>query len=128
MFVCRLYLLLFIMFLNSCSQSLPLGYKLEKNQSGELHLVNPEGDEVVEPKILSYGFDKNNFVACVKPNDEFIVDNLRKIADKKRFQAVNFNSGMAVHLLNKKQWEDFVKSVPDVGKVKLKQLSDETCP
>lgn len=107
---------------------MPEGYKLEKNANGQLSLINPEGTEVVEPIILSYGFDADNFIACVKPDDTHLMEHLRKVTDPKRFQAVNFRSGTAMHFINKKQWDDFVKLVPAVGTVKLNQIGTETCP
>lgn len=114
-------LLIQILFLKSaCSASLPFGYSLEKNSAGDMYLANSKGVILVYPKILSYGYNENYFVACIK-------DKIQN-ADLKRYSFVNFVNGNAIATSNLKQWIYFLNVIPGLGEVKLKQVGDEPCP
>lgn len=110
----------FALLTSACSASLPDGYALEKNSAGEMYLKNPQEIMVVYPKILSYGYNEEHFVACIKDD----IPN----AELKRYSFVNLKNGNAIATTNLKQWNYFLKEIPSLGKVKLNQVGDETCP
>ena len=114
------FLVQFALINSACSASLPDGYTLEKNSAGEMYLKNPQGMIVVYPKILSYGYNEEHFVACIK--DEILN------AELKRYSFVNLKNGNAVATTNLKQWNYFLKEIPSLGKVKLNQVGEEQCP
>ncbi|WP_455234512.1 hypothetical protein [Thiogranum longum] len=102
------------------STSLPDGYRLEKNDKGERFLSNGDGEVVVEPNILSYGYDDDRFVACItneSPDKEL-----------KRYVVVRFSDGRVRDTGNLHNWHHLLEDIAGLEEIELHPITKETCP
>jgi len=102
------------------STPLPEGYNLQKNSSGDIYLTNPKQVTIIDPKILSFGYNKDYFIACIKNNHPHM--------ELKRYVIVNFNNGSTIDTVNINNWEYFIQKIPALTEVKVNQISNEQCP
>ena len=105
---------------SAMAMDLPKGYALQENDKGEFYVTNKEDTIMIEPKIISLGYNPNWIVACIQ--------NISIDTEEKRYIFVDLKWGGATDTVNKKNWEYFKTVYPEMENISMQQLSDDTCP
>lgn len=99
---------------------LPMGHSLKQNDKGEHYVVNGEGIVMIEPSIISIGFNEKWILACIS--------NVSFDTDLKRMIFVNIKNSGATDTINQKNWKEFKSIYKELGTITLEKLQDASCP
>lgn len=103
------------------AENLPGQHKLKQNEQGEYYIVNKDDITMIEASIIKYGYNGKRILACIKNES---VD-----TESKRWVFINVKTGGTVDSLNKENWLYFRdEAYPDLKKISLKNLTEESCP
>ena len=103
------------------SMDLPRGHVLKQNDRGEYYVENSGKITMIEPSIISIGYNKKWILACIR--------NTAIDSDEKRMVFINLqNGGGTTDTINRDNWKRFEGIYPDLTEITLKPLQDETCP
>jgi hypothetical protein len=110
-----IFIILFSSVINiSCTNiSLPQDYNLSKNNNDQYYLVDNKNNVIIRPSILSIGYNERYIVAC------------REWIEQKRkmHTIVNINTGNVIYTENIQNWNYFIKQIPELAEIKLRNLT-----
>ncbi len=115
-----LLVLIFIFPVQVLSKDLPHGHQLLQNEKGDYYVINSQKITMIEPAIITMGYDRKWILACIKNRS---ID-----SDEKRMVCVNLKNGGTVDTIRRENWENFKGIYPELTGIKLEPLLDEPCP
>ena len=117
-----IYLISFYLIFPASLQAmeLPMGHILKQNDKGEYYVINSGKVVMIEPSIISIGYNKNWILTCIY--------NVSIDSDLKRMIFINLKNGGASDTINQKNWEGFKSIYQELETITLEKLQDDSCP
>lgn len=99
---------------------LPRGHNLKQNEQGEYYVINDDKVVMIEPSIISIGYNKKWILACIS--------NISIDSENKRMVFINLETGGMSDTINRENWENFKEVYQGLSDVAMQPLRDESCP